>query len=435
MKQINKTLYALNKDSSYQQWKVFVENNKVIVEFGKLGGKLQTKETLCKGKNIGRSNETTDEQQAILEAESKWNKQFRLGYRESMDESDFSEQLSPMLAHDAIKRSKSIIYPCYVEPKLDGLRCLVTFDAQGEPVFNSRGNKTYHIKGKIVDQIKELHEETGFNMFDGEIYIHGLSLQKIVSLTKKWRTHEDIEREINKDYLNDYKRWKKAIESGDKTWKNFNKESLTVEEKAVKDENRYGGYCSDDLEFHIFDIPSDKPWFIENEQISWSDECGNRLGDLEKVDHIIAEDYLNSLKSVLGGICSSEEEVKNSIASYMSQGYEGSIIRNYKGKYEFGQRSTDLQKWKIFKEIEAFVQDCIIDKNDEGVLKCKLQNGKEFECKMRGTHSERCYENQLKIVGKFITVRFQDYTDAGIPQFPVGIVVRELDPETWEPLE
>ncbi len=56
----------------------------VIVEFGKLGGKeVQRKATYSEPKNIGRSNETTDCQQAVLDAKSKWEKQVRLGYRET----------------------------------------------------------------------------------------------------------------------------------------------------------------------------------------------------------------------------------------------------------------------------------------------------------------------------------------------------------------
>lgn len=47
MKQIYNTIYAPNKDKSIQQWSVYVEGNIVIVEYGKLTGKLQTKKTVC----------------------------------------------------------------------------------------------------------------------------------------------------------------------------------------------------------------------------------------------------------------------------------------------------------------------------------------------------------------------------------------------------
>ena len=77
MQQANSTLYALNKDGSFQCWKVFIAGNQVVVEFGKVGGKKQQKVTTCEPKNVGRSNETTAEQQALAEAVSKWEKQVR----------------------------------------------------------------------------------------------------------------------------------------------------------------------------------------------------------------------------------------------------------------------------------------------------------------------------------------------------------------------
>ena len=35
MKQIGRTLYALNKDESYQEWKIFVSTNTFTVHYGK----------------------------------------------------------------------------------------------------------------------------------------------------------------------------------------------------------------------------------------------------------------------------------------------------------------------------------------------------------------------------------------------------------------
>ena len=86
MKQIYNTIYAPNKDMSIQEWSVFVDGDTVIVQYGKWGGKLQTKKTRCESKNVGRSNETTPEQQAVLEAESKYRDQIRKGYVENVED-------------------------------------------------------------------------------------------------------------------------------------------------------------------------------------------------------------------------------------------------------------------------------------------------------------------------------------------------------------
>ncbi|WNT48146.1 ATP-dependent DNA ligase [Salmonella phage SPLA5a] len=430
MQQINSTLYALNKDGSFQEWKVFVDGAEVIVEFGKLGGKVQRKATYSEPKNIGRSNETTDCQQAVLDAKSKWEKQVRLGYRETKEALQTEDNFSPMLAHDAIKRSKSIVYPAYVQPKLDGVRALVTIDKDGIPVFNSRGNKTYPVQGALLQQVKELSEHSGFDKFDGELYIHGLSLQKIVALAKKWRTPEQIEAEIEKDYQGDIKRRQKAIDNGEESWKDFDGEVYPVTVEAIKDVDRYSGYSSLDLEYHIFDIPvnANSPWYSESHDKT-------RLTDLDEVAVAVeCELSLPKIKIVHGEFVKDEASVKRFIGYYMQDGFEGVIIRNFKGVYEFGQRSSDLQKWKLFQDGEAKVLDSVEDKNGEGVLLCEEKDGTRFNCKMKGTHEERSQARMLLLVDKFINFTFQARTDDGVPQFPVGQSVREVDSLTWEPV-
>lgn len=435
MNQVKTTLYALNKDQSFQEWKVFADGPNVVVQFGKVGGKVQTKITECEPKNIGRANETTAEEQAIAEAISKWEKQVRLGYRETTEELLTEDQFSPMLAQDAIKRSKDIIYPCFGQAKLDGLRCLVTFDEEGSPVFNSRGNKTYPIKGEIPSEIKALRKATNFDMFDGEVYLHGLSLQKIVSLAKKWRTQEEIQVEITKDFEADKKRQRKAIDEGKLVYLDFNKEEISIYTDPVRDDNRYGGHESSDLDFHIFDIPSkNKAWMIDDGISDYTDKAC-RYADLMNTDHWVCALRLKKIVIVHGNVFGDEDEVKESIGFYMQHGYEGSIIRNFKGVYEFGQRSTDLQKWKIFQDAEAKVVNYTLDKNNEAVLECVEQDGTKFRCKMKGTNADRNESAAKKLMNNFITFSFQARTDDGIPQFPVGLRVRAVDPITWKPLD
>ena len=118
MKQIYNTIYAANKDKSIQQWSVYVDGDIVIVKYGKWGGKLQTKKTACDSKNVGRSNETTPEQQAVLEAESKYRDQIRKGYVENVEDVQFNTDKSRvMLAQDASKKPHFVKYPCHIQPK------------------------------------------------------------------------------------------------------------------------------------------------------------------------------------------------------------------------------------------------------------------------------------------------------------------------------
>jgi hypothetical protein len=52
---------------------------------------------------------------------------------------------------------------------------------------------------------------------------------------------------------------------------------------------------------------------------------------------------------------------------------------------------------------------------------------------MKGSHEYRSYENQLNLVGKYITVSYQALTVEGVPQFPIGICERDV--VDWQPQE
>ena len=83
-----KMLYGTNKNGSYKVWSVAVEGNKINISHGKMGGKQQTQEYSCSSSNLGKVSETSNEQRAILEAESRYKKQLDKGYRPSLDELD-----------------------------------------------------------------------------------------------------------------------------------------------------------------------------------------------------------------------------------------------------------------------------------------------------------------------------------------------------------
>ena len=74
-------LYKRAKTGAVQQWEISVVQiasggASIGVSFGQVGGAIQnTSDVIKEGKNIGRSNATTALQQAISEAQSKWEKQ------------------------------------------------------------------------------------------------------------------------------------------------------------------------------------------------------------------------------------------------------------------------------------------------------------------------------------------------------------------------
>jgi hypothetical protein len=66
------TLYKYDSRGLVQEWTIEVQGNKFWTIEGVKGGKLTKSEpTVCVGKNIGRSNETTPAEQAIREAQDR----------------------------------------------------------------------------------------------------------------------------------------------------------------------------------------------------------------------------------------------------------------------------------------------------------------------------------------------------------------------------
>jgi DNA ligase-1 len=174
-------LYKPTKNGATQTIKVTVENEIVTVVFGQLGGKMQTKQTICEGKNLGRSNETTPKQQAELEARAKWEKKQKEGYSPTI-QSTTSVNL-PMKIHTYQDYSHKIVFPCIVSPKLNGVNA--EYRLLPEPHILSRGGEQYQYVESRDAHIFKAMKHYGVNSLNGEIYQHGQHLQDIMSAVKK----------------------------------------------------------------------------------------------------------------------------------------------------------------------------------------------------------------------------------------------------------
>lgn len=356
-------LFGKDTKGGIKEWAVEVHGSEIHVTHGKLGGKMQLKVTKCEGKNIGRSNETTPEAQAQAEALSKFKKQIDKNYRPTIEELEEVGNNLPMLAHDYTRVGHRMSFPCHVSPKLDGVRCLARIK-NGTVTLTSRGGKEYPVTQNIKNDLLSVAEfmEVDDLILDGELYIHGVSLQNIVS----------------------------AVKSVD---------------------NPIHG----DVEFHIFDMPSDEPW----------SERWMKLRDLlSDLDYLMGRCSLQIVGNVL---VTSEGEARGYLQQFMNAGYEGLMLRDMDSPYKFNHRSVGLMKWKEFQDVEAKIISVREDKLGEGVLTCELQNGVRVDCKMRGSHEFRKVDVQRTLINAWITIKFQQYTDDGVPQFPVGICVRECD--------
>lgn len=191
------TLYGDAANGKRKVWSVKVEEKTtgsgavygtIITEHGYEDGKKQVSEKdIYEGKNIGRSNETTALEQAVSEARNSWQKKRAAGYLPLEGGAEIatsrhkavSEAVpAPMLAHDYCKRGKSIKFPCYVQRKYDGTRC-VGVPASG---LFSRNRKQYPHMEHIVADMAALPAEI---VLDGELYSDELTFQEIVGLVKR----------------------------------------------------------------------------------------------------------------------------------------------------------------------------------------------------------------------------------------------------------
>ena len=125
------------------------------------------------------------------------------------------------------------------------------------------------------------------------------------------------------------------------------------------------------------------------------------------------------------------EEIWNYHEQCVSQGYEGVIIRNLKGTYEKGFRSSNLIKLKVFNDAEFKITDVIeASGRDAGtaIFVCECEGG-YFNVKPQGTRELRkeYFDNQYKLIGKMVTVQYQGLSDEGIPRFPSAVTIRDYE--------
>jgi DNA ligase-1 len=103
-----------------------------------------------------------------------------------------NRQHLPMLAYDYRKKADKVVYPCFVQPKLDGVRALF----YNGKFYSRNGNQFYdleHIKEELVN----------CNMvLDGELYTGEIKFEELVGLVKKQtKTDEDKKKSEKIKYI------------------------------------------------------------------------------------------------------------------------------------------------------------------------------------------------------------------------------------------
>lgn len=383
------TLYKKNSTNDLLEWIIGVDGKTIITRWGQVGGAIQeTRDIIDEGKNLGRSNATTVEEQALAEATSHWEKKLKKGYVKTKKDALGGKTdalieggIFPMLAHKFDAHADKLIYPCYLQPKLDGHRCISMIDEKGKCTLWSRTRKPITSMDHIVEAIERLGLHS--TIFDGELYNHNYR-DRFEELTGYIRRQE------------------------------FSPGAEVVQ-------------------YHIYDMPSS--WGFAKR---WEFLTSHIKLQLVEPPEISRHNMIHSLPPAITPVgtwkVNDEDELMLEFQHYIDAGYEGAMARNAEGPYISlppPKRSYDLLKIKEFDDSEfeiLRVEEGRGKLAGHAIFICRTVNGNEFGAKLKGKQEElkQYFDNPRLAIGRQITVKYQGLTNKSkVPRFPVAVRFRE----------
>jgi len=282
-----------------------------------------------------------------------------------------------MLAYPASAKPIDYSKPTFVQPKLDGVRCVIQCD--GNPakrgiVAFSRTGKEWKNIDHILEQLIPFFIKYPYVILDGELYNHDLrdNFEKIISLVRKTKPTDEDRLEASK---------------------------LT--------------------QFHCYDIIDEKlPFDQRNEFINQSLML---LGD---------SIYIVDTRDIFDEKMASAFHKVN-----LKEGYEGSIVRT-NDTYQC-KRSHNLRKFKDFSDAEATIVGFVEGKGKRvgtlGKFIMKDDDGNEFGCPPGKGYN---YEDMKKLLYRAkwyvnhkarATFTYFERTKAGSYRHPLFKTIRDYE--------
>ena len=395
-------LYKIDSLGKLREWTMHIEGDSFYAVKGLVGKKLtQDKPTHATAKNVGRSNETSDEEQAELEAKARWDKKLKEGYALTPEDAESKKYYEPMLAQKFEDRLDRVNAEwkddgfVYSQPKLDGIRCIVRLE-NGEVVARTRKGRTITTIPHILKTLEPTFVDNEKLVFDGELYNHDLKhdFNKIVSLVRK----------------------QKPVRSKSDTDKSFQKKLDKFVDALVESKKL--------VQYWIYDIPRTTK---KNESSNFSERFFNRMDSDSPMLPLSTHCQFVSTSEVFN-----EEQLTNLYSKYIEEGYEGQMIR-IDSPYE-QKRSATLLKRKDFMDAEYKVVDIEEGNgNRAGTAKHLVcycsETDQTFNSNIKGTfeYLAEILNNREKYINKEATIKFFELTPDGIPRFPYAIAFRDYE--------
>lgn len=264
----------------------------------------------------------------------------------------------PMSAKNYEKNERRVVFPCYAQPKLDGIRCVTD------------GRRFWSRNGKLFPLVNMAHLQLGQRLdylVDGELMIPGGLFEDIVSAVKRAR-------------------------GDDRT-------------KAEK------------LRFCVFDA------LLRNKTFD------DRLSALPRIIRM-AQTQGAKWEIVPTTRIHDSAQLQDFAKSMLRKGHEGSMVRNGAGLY-VSKRSYDLLKLKPLLDAEfsiAAVKEAKGKDAGTPVFIC-FAGEHRFSARPMGNMEQRrqMWKDRKKLIGKKLTVEFQNLTKHGVPRFPRAKVLRDYE--------
>jgi DNA ligase 1 len=283
----------------------------------------------------------------------------------------------PMLAYPAGDTPIDYSKPTFIQPKLDGVRCVIQreSDFPGQEYLASFSVKAYSRTGKewknidhILAELRPFFFKYPKVILDGELYNHVLKndFEKIISLVRKTKpTEED------------------RLES------------------------------SQMVQFHCYDIVDETKTYSERRKF---------------IEDRVPSNYC--IKHVEASICT-KEDVFFANKIFLNQGYEGSILRT-DSKYEC-KRSRNLIKLKDFQDTEATIIDWVEGKGKRigtiGKFIGRDSEGIEFGMPVMENFNylQSNFKEMQGWIGKTATFTYFERTKANSYRHPLFKCIRDYE--------
>ena len=277
----------------------------------------------------------------------------------------------PMLAYPVSDKPINYDDKVFMQPKLDGVRCLIQYDKKTGVTAWSRTGKQWKNIEHITSSLEKWFQSNQTTVLDGELYNHDLrdDFETIISLVRR-QTPDDID---------------------------------MLESREM-------------VQFHCYDIihPDNSPF-----------EDRNRF-----VKHCVEQSspYVHVVNTLR---CVSDEDAKEIHTVNLECGFEGSILRTNDVYHQ--KRTHSLRKFKDFHDAEALIVDWVEGvgkrKGTIGKFMAQDEDGNLFGMPVMDNfkYLQDNFKAMQGYVGKTATFTYFERTKANSYRHPLFKCIRDYE--------